>query len=375
MFGLLLVTGNLTHQESYARALAADPRCQLIGLTDEADLPPRRQELNRQLAAELEIPFLPDLDEALARPDVHLVSVCAETERRGPITARCARAGKHLYLDKEIATTVAEVQEVVAAVQAAGVFSQTFSLVHAPAATRARQALRQGGLGALLGLHCELTFAKGCGGTAELAQPRREVFPAERFSFVDSKRELLCVGWYPLVLFGWLTGRRVTRVMASTSNYFFAEHQRNDVEDFACLLLEYEDGLQGTITVGRTGWSSHPSLGVHVVHLVGSAAAMSIDAFRPRLEIHADVPPWQQPATPHPEDPMGFWMSTQAVGGVHPKNSWRPIPGDLKTDASHFLDCLEQGRDSEVNAVAGAHVVEVILAAYEAAATGRPVDL
>ena len=61
------------------------------------------------------------------------------------------------------------------------------------------------------------------------------------------------------MLFAWLTGRKITNVAGSTSNYFFAEHQRNDVEDFACLLLGMEGGLEATITVGRTGWSSHPS--------------------------------------------------------------------------------------------------------------------
>lgn len=87
-FGLLLIGGSHTHQENYARAFEADPRCRLVGLTDESEIPPRRMELNQRLAAELDVPLLPDLEEALARDDVDLVSVCAEPERRGNLAGK-----------------------------------------------------------------------------------------------------------------------------------------------------------------------------------------------------------------------------------------------------------------------------------------------
>ena len=63
--GVLLVTGGRTHQENYAEGFAADPRCTLVGLTDEPDLPALRQQLNRELADTLKVPVLADLDAAL----------------------------------------------------------------------------------------------------------------------------------------------------------------------------------------------------------------------------------------------------------------------------------------------------------------------
>lgn len=374
-YGLLLIAGNLTHQENYARALAADPRCRLIGLTDEADVPPRRAEWNRQLADELGIPLLPDLPAALARDDVQIVSVCAEPERRGRLAAGCARAGKHLYIDKPLCTNLADAAQLLEAVEAAGVTSHVFSLVHTPIADQARRVVQSGALGELTSLHYELLFAKGIAGTADLSRPRQERAVAERFTFIDSKRELFCVGWYPLVFFTWLTGRRVVSVYASTSNYFFAEHQQNDVEDFACLLLELEGGVTATVTCGRTGWSSHPSHGTHKIHLSGTAKSVDLDAYSPRLEIFSDAPPWQQPSIPHPDDPMGFWSSTQAAGGVVPKTAWAPIQPAVADDATYFLDCLERGEPSDVPAALGAHAVEVILAAYQSAALGQPVEI
>jgi len=374
-FGLLLIAGAQTHQENYARAFAADQRCRLIGLADEPDVTPRRRALNQQLAGELGVPVFDDLAAALARDDVQIVSICAEPERRARLTLRAVQAGKHVYIDKPLATTADEARAVTDAVRKAGVKSQMFSLVRTPVAQKAKQILDSGRLGMPVGLHCELLFAKGIAGTADLSQPRQEKPVAERFTFVDSKRELFCVGLYPLVLFQWLTGRRFTEISGVTGNYFFAEHQRNDVEDFASMLLGMENGLETTITVGRSGWTSHPSHGVHQIHLIGSDDSITLDAYEPRLELFTDAPAWRQPDVPHPEDPMGFWSSTQKAGGIEPKMDWIPVESAAKTDAAFFLDCLEEDRESDVSAGIGAHAVEVITAGYTAAAENRTVSL
>ena len=63
-YGVLLVGGGRSHQESYAQDFARDPRCNLIGLTDERDVPHLRAHLNQELADTLGIPLLPDLDKA-----------------------------------------------------------------------------------------------------------------------------------------------------------------------------------------------------------------------------------------------------------------------------------------------------------------------
>src|SRR5262245_10599401 len=102
-YGILLVTGAQTHQENYARAFIADPRCQVVAVSDDPNIPVRRRELNERFARELDVPYLAKLDDALKRDDTHIASICAEPERRGAIAVRCAGAGKHLYLDKSLA--------------------------------------------------------------------------------------------------------------------------------------------------------------------------------------------------------------------------------------------------------------------------------
>lgn len=372
-YGVLLVAGSHTHQEGYAADFAADRRCRLIAVTDEIDISDRRKRLNRRLADALQIPYLADLDEALARDDVHVVSVCVEPERRAKVLLRCAAAGKHLYIDKPMAATSSEAAEVVEAVRKAGVVTQMFSNVRWPVLAEVKETLAAGSVGDLRAIHCDLTFAKGRAGSADLASPRREAAQPEHFEAIDSKREWFNIGVYPLTLLHWL-GHRVRRIAAETGNYFFTEHQKNDMEDHAVALLELEGGAIATLSVGRTGWQSHPAGGLNRTTLVGSRSAVTIDGGRPRIEVWSDQPAWEPPQR-HPADPMGFWASTVAESGMRPKQSWVIPPATRTSDASHFLDCLEDGRESDVSADLAAEVVQILMAGYASAAKGTLINV
>ena len=42
-YGVVAIGGNRTHQEGYALEFAADPRCELIAVADESNLPEYRE--------------------------------------------------------------------------------------------------------------------------------------------------------------------------------------------------------------------------------------------------------------------------------------------------------------------------------------------
>ena len=375
-FGVLLVSGRLTHQENYALNLRADPRCTLVGLSDEVDVSPERAFLNKQFADDLGIHFWPDLDEALARDDVHIVSICAEPERRGRIVARCADAGKHVYIDKPMTPFLAHADAAVAAVERAGVRSQMFSSNHQAWVQRACQVVESGALGELTAIHVDNLFSKGPAGTAALGAPRKAVYPPVISNFVDAKAELYAIGVYTLGLICMITGRAVETVFGSTANYFFSAHQRRNVEDFGFLSLTLEGGLTATITGGRIGWSSHPAGGANQIHLIGTEGSMFLNANRPRMEVYSADPPWTPPAI-NPRDPMGFWRTTQEEVNAQPKRTLAQLSNMLesRSDASHFIDCVVEGRESGMNARQAAMLTEILLAGYKSAAEGRPVRM
>jgi predicted dehydrogenase len=248
-----------------------------------------------------------------------------------------------------------------------------FTFVTTPWARGAKRLLQANRCGRLLAVHADTLFAKGHAGTVVL-RPRREEYPPTRHQLAEAKRELDNVGVYPVALVRWLTGQAFRSVYGITGNYFFAEHQRHDVEDFGLLAGSLEDGTPVTIACGRCGWASHPAGGVNRLILVGSERTLLIDANRPRLEICAAEPPWAPPPA-HPDDPMAFWQSTQEEVGARPKRAWVPVGPAGPSDASCFLDALDAGRDGEVNAAEAAKATEVLLAAYRSAATGEVMAL
>jgi predicted dehydrogenase len=348
----------------------------LIGVADEDDVPDARRQLNQQLADRLGVPMLSNLAEALQRDDVHAVSICAEPFRRGRIIVEAARAGKHLYLDKPLAGSLEDAHAVVAAVVESGVVAHMFTQVNWDPAQRVKEILESGEIGELVAIHSDVCFAKGHGGRADLSKPRVESEVPTRFELPDAKREFTNVGVYPVAMLLWLLRKNVRRVDAVTRNFFFAEHQANDMEDFGQMLMEFEGGVTATITAGRAGWRSHPGFGLHRVCVIGTKASVTVDAHRPRVEVWADVEPWSAPPR-DPGDPMGMWAALpDSPYNARPKESWiMPREMAWADDAKHFLDCIEQGKQSQISVDIAAVSTEILLAAYRSAATNQAVAL
>ena len=375
-YGVLLLGGHRTHQENYAGSFAKDSRCKLVAFADEIDAPSERVALARSLAAELELPYIANLDDALTREDVHIVSLCTEVERRGQVGAKCATAGKHVYLDKPMALNPEQADQIVNAVEKSGVKTQMFSNIHSMWARTVKQALDNGSIGELKAIHCDVMFAKGHPGTAPIGKKRLQKPNLDRYSFVEAKPEMFDIGVYAVSMINWVTQKQVLSVFCGTANYFFKEHYNCDLEDFGALVLSLEDGVTATVAAGRYGWQSHPQGGVRKVHLIGTDAALTFDASSNRLEIFAAEPAFEPP-TPHPLDPMGMWSSTTSEVGMRPKQDWIDVGSseDGQREFSAFIDCIENGVESEMNAEFAAHSVEVICAGYQSAARCEVINL
>jgi len=251
-----------------------------------------------------------------------------------------------------------------------------FSQVRSSAAVRIKDALKSNDLGDLIGFHTDLTFSKGPAGGAQLGKPRQESAEPKIYELLDSKRELTNIGVYPLVLLLWLFGKKVNNVFATTGNYYFAEHQKNDMEDHGQVLMQMDGGMIASINVGRTGWHSHPGGSHNRTYLVGSKKTLVIDAHRPRVEVWSDAPAWGPPGR-NPQDPMGMWDTPPSESQfiVSPRNDWYTPPTSVVSDFTYFIDCVEKGVQSDVSVNIAADTTEILLAAYKSAATGDLVEL
>ena len=80
------------------------------------------EERARSFAEIADVPFVTtDAAEVIDSPDVDVVYVCVPTAGHKELVLRAAERGKHVFCEKPLATTLADVEEMVAAVAAAGV--------------------------------------------------------------------------------------------------------------------------------------------------------------------------------------------------------------------------------------------------------------
>lgn len=375
-YGVLLVGAKRTHQMSHAGVFGADPNCRLVAVASEQGDPEGRAALYQELADDLGIPYIPDLDEALARDDVDIVSATPMVERRGLVAEKCLDAGKHVYLDKPLAGSVKDLDIIVAAAERNDVRAQMFTLNLGGWVQEARCAVAEGRIGELRAIHAENVFSKGRAGSVPKGTVRSESEATGRFTHLEAKREMFDVGIYGLGFIHAVTGLKIESVYAHTGNYFFAEHLGAGVEDFGAMAMRLEGGVTATVIAGRFGWMSHPQSGPQKVVVVGSERTLTFDAFRPRIELYNNEPDFVQPAV-DPYDPMGMWGASHEAYSPMPKRRWVAMPGPntMALDVAAFIDCIEEGQEPAVNTRVAASLTEVILGAYVSAARGEEVRL
>ncbi|MDI9887397.1 Gfo/Idh/MocA family oxidoreductase [Streptomyces sp. HNM0645] len=105
-------------ERTQAPALAAHPGAVLGGVWG------RRPEAAAALASAHGVKAYEDVDELIGASDA--VAFALPPDVQAPLAARAAAAGRHLLLDKPVATTVSGAREVVAAVEGTGVASVVF---------------------------------------------------------------------------------------------------------------------------------------------------------------------------------------------------------------------------------------------------------
>jgi myo-inositol 2-dehydrogenase / D-chiro-inositol 1-dehydrogenase len=125
------------------------PEARTLSITD----------LNRNAAEEVAsrygIPTVADsVDQILADPAIEAVLICSSTDTHADLIGRAARAGKHIFCEKPIAHSLAQIDAALAAVQRAGVKLQIgFNRRFDPNFARVRAAVAGGEIGAPRLLH------------------------------------------------------------------------------------------------------------------------------------------------------------------------------------------------------------------------------
>ncbi len=103
------------HARDYARQAIENTETEIVAAWDEDPV------RGRERAAALSAHFYENLDDLLAQPDIDGVIIGTPTTMHTTVLIAAAKAGKHIFTEKVIAPTLHECNEILAAIQQAGV--------------------------------------------------------------------------------------------------------------------------------------------------------------------------------------------------------------------------------------------------------------
>jgi predicted dehydrogenase len=326
----------------HVRHMLADDTLRLAAIVDP--LPAARA-----WAAELGVPWHPDLAGLLAagRPDG--VILATPTQSHVALGLECVAAGLPTLLEKPIADEVAGATRLVEAAEAAGVkLLVGHHRRHNPVLGRAREALASGRLGRLVAVHAICWFHK----------PAAYFAPAWRRA--PGAGPILTNIIHDIDLLRALCGE-VASVQAEESSAV----RGHAVEDTAAILLRFASGVLGTIAISDTiaaPWNWEMTVGENpdytrtsesCILLGGTLGSLSL----PWLDL------WRHPGTPDWMAPIA--AERLAVPHGHP----------LALQLRNFAGVIHGTAAPVVSGREGLNTLKVVDAVHRAAAGGQAVAI
>jgi myo-inositol 2-dehydrogenase / D-chiro-inositol 1-dehydrogenase len=336
------------HAQFRARALSEIPGARVVAISD--DNPAR----GAAAAAEFGADFVPDWGQLVRRDDIDVVMVHSENARHPDQVVEAARAGKHVFCEKPIATRVEDAERMVRAVEEAGVDgTAAFVSRFSKEASRAAEIVKSGAIG-------EVLFTRSLIGLEGL----EEIGLSEEMSAWMADPELggggawIDEGSHAVDLLRWLVGD-ITEVGAVMAN---RAKPRLDGEDVAVVSVRFASGALGELV---TCWSMNADIGMrNHLEIYGRDGTMALRATdpNPRVEVFRsrDVEMWRGWSQPH---------IRPAQVEPHDYSSWPPHLHHYKREVASYINRYHTGQHPYGPTLRdGLECLKVIAAGY---ASGR----
>jgi predicted dehydrogenase len=313
----------------------------------------------KEAAARLGVPFVEKLEHAIERSDVQAVTICSTNDMHADLAVAAARARKHMMVQKPMATTLADCDRIVEAVEAAGVlYYQSHNLRFDDVHQELKRRVDAGAVGRINLVRRRHSHAFA------LLNPKvldwmMDAKQAGGGAFMDE-------GAHAALWFLWMFGApRSVMGMVTT----MLTQQQPGIEEAGVLLYRYDSGMIGihqsswTELAGPTTIEIYGDAGTIVVEGTDISSARSRDPQHPPLRIwrHNAAGPAGDPAATGPAP--GYWEESAAQ-----------LPASrLSGTAQAFIDMLSAGGPSPCGARTARTAVAMVLAGYASAREGREV--
>ena len=332
-----------------------------------------RRETAQAAAAEIGCDFwTDDYRKLLARPEIEAVDICVPNHMHAAIVAAAAAAGKHIYCEKPLAMNVAEAQQMVAAVQAAGVNSQlTFNFRFFPAIQRAQQLVAGGFLGRIFSFRGRYYRSSYIDPQKPLSW-RQQKAVAGGGALFDIGSHIIDLLYALLGEFASVQATLDTLIRERPVAAGAADKAPVDVDDIALLHLRTQSGVLGLVEVSRMGTGLTNDLSFEIF---GELGAIRFNAVDPNwLEVY-DVRDADKPT-----GGLRGFRKVETVNRYDGQKApdWSMGPDFVRAHAEcqyQFLRAVAAGRPASPSVADGLHIQAVMAAAERAAAEGRWVEV
>lgn len=337
----------------HARAIASLPDARLVAVYDIIP------EAAQKLAAEFGAEAMTDLDALLARDDIQVVNVCVPSGLHAEIGIKAAQAGKHVVCEKPIDITLDAADRLIAACEAAGVKLQVISQHRFGAGMqRLKRAIEDG------------TFGRIVMGNAETFWYRSQAYYDSggwRGTWsLDGGGALMNQGVHYVDLLQWAMGP-IVGVTAKTGTL---AHERIEVEDVAVAVLEYASGAVGTLMATTDAFPGY-TCKLEIVGTEGSAILEDgeIKAWNLKAEL-GETGAYGRSKEEKKADAAK--NGNAGAGAADPAAiSW----GGHAIEIHDMIEAIRDDRDVVLPGREARKALELILAVYRSAETGREVEM
>lgn len=331
----------------HAEAIRQLPNAKLVAVCDAHE--PAAKAFSEKFSCAAET----DLKTFLKRDDIDVITVATPSGTHSDIALAAAEYRKHCIVEKPIDITLEKIDAAIAAHDKAGTkLGGIFNYRFMPTAKLFKKAADEGRFG-------RLTF-----GLAYGPWWRDQAYYDKggwRGTWkMDGGGALMNQGIHTIDLLQWIMGP-VRQVTAFTK---CLAHERIEVEDTASATVEFANGALGTIACTTSMWPGHFRI-VEVSGTDGTVAMADQNFFfwQFRQETEAD----DRIRKEYLEFP------TVSVGAANPSAG---LTADgHRENFAEFLSALDQNRKPTIDGHESRKAVQIILAIYESARTGKTVEI
>jgi len=300
-----------------ARNLAAIPACELAWCCDAS--PEARARAGTMFP---DVRLSADVEELLADPALDAIAVSTPVPNHGELAVRVLEAGKHCFVEKPLAQSVADAERAVAAAEEAG---------------------RVLMVGHLLEYHPGVRELKHLADTGELGDRIYYIY-GNRLNLGKLRADenaLWSLGAHDVSVVLYLAGEEPTEAAAHGESYV-----RDGVEDVVFCFLRFPSGLSAHL---HLSWlDPHKERRFTVV---GSRRMATFDdmALEGKVTIYDKG---------FDEDALGYGEYITRSGGI--VSPAIPNVEPLRVECEHFVECIVEGRRPRSDGESGLRVVRVL---------------